>query len=103
MKTNKGFTIHQMGALVTLIVVLVWCLWILWTHTTRPLGLVHIEMLFLSALFPIYLILVPFYGFRMQWSYISGIIAMMGLFVGLLKSILDHSFFWAQAWSVLLV
>jgi CubicO group peptidase (beta-lactamase class C family) len=95
MKTNKAFTIHQMGALVTLIVVLVWCMWVLWTHMVRPLGLVHIEMLFLSALFPIYLILVPFYGLRLRWSYISGIVAMLGLFAGLLKSILDNSFFFS--------
>ena len=90
---NNPFTDHQWGALISMVIVAVWGIWVIWLHLTRPMGMDFIELLFLSALVPIYVILLPLYGLRVRWSYISGIIVLLGLFVGLLKSILDNSFF----------
>jgi CubicO group peptidase (beta-lactamase class C family) len=93
-KINKGSK-NQLGALITLAVVAVWGIWIFWFHLTRPMGLAYIEIIFLSVLVPIYLILLPFYWFRVRWSYISGILVLLGLFVGLLKTTLEYSLFFS--------
>jgi CubicO group peptidase (beta-lactamase class C family) len=95
MKKRKNFTKDQIGALISMIIVAVWGVWISRLHMDRPLGLEHTEIMFLSAMVPIYLILLPFYGLRVRWSYISGTIVLLGLFLGLIKSILDHTFFFS--------
>ena len=95
MKTQDKGVKNQLGALITLAVVAVWGIWVLWFHLTRPMGLAHIEIIFLSALVPIYLILLPFYWFRVRWTYISGILVLLGLFVGLLKTTLEYSLFFS--------
>ena len=74
MNNYKTFSIHQIGALITTIILAVWGIWVTWLHMTKPLGIDHTEIVFLSAVVPIYLILVPFYVLRVRWSYISGII-----------------------------
>jgi len=96
MKGNKyHISRNQLGALITLSAVAIWGVWVIWLHMIRPLGIVYIDILFLSAMAPVYLILLPFYALRVRWSYISGIIVLSGLFLGLLKSLLDHSFFFS--------
>ena len=95
MNTKKSFTPHQLGALITLMVVAIWGIWVSWLHMTRPLGVEHTEILFLSAMVPFYLILLPLYGLRVRWSYISGIIVLLGLFAGLTKSVVDQTFFFS--------
>ena len=97
MKTGDAFTLAQKGALITLAVVALWSLGAAWLPLTRPLGINYTEILFLSALVPGYLVLLPLYGLRVRWSYLNGILVMLGLFVGLAKSILDNTFFFS--WS----
>jgi CubicO group peptidase (beta-lactamase class C family) len=82
MNNNKTFSIHQIGALIAMIILAVWGIWVTWLHMTRPLGIDYTEILFLSAVVPIYLILVPFYVMRVRWSYISGIFVVLILFAG---------------------
>jgi len=95
MNNRKNFTNDQIGALISMIVLAVWGVWISFLHMTRPMGVEHTEILFLSAMVPIYLILLPFYGLRVRWSYISGIIVLLGLFAGLTKSVIDQTFFFS--------
>jgi CubicO group peptidase (beta-lactamase class C family) len=95
MKAKEPFTLHQIGALVTMAIVAVWGVWVVGLHLTRPLGMAHVEVVFLSALVPVYLVLLPFYAFRVRWSYVSGIIVLLGLFAGLIKSLADRSFFFS--------
>jgi len=95
MNSKKTFPNNQIGALLTMVIIAVWGIWVSWLHMTNPLGLEYTEVLFLSAMVPIYLILLPFYGLRVRWSYISGTIVLLGLFIGLIKSILDHTFFFS--------
>jgi CubicO group peptidase (beta-lactamase class C family) len=95
MKANTRFTLHQIGALVTMAILAVWGVWVAWLHLTRPLGMAHIEVVFLSGLVPIYLILLPLYAFRVRWSYISGIVALLGLFADVTKSLVDRSLFFS--------
>jgi hypothetical protein len=103
-KVKKSISSNPLGALITLIVVAVWGVWVLWAHMTRPLGIEHTEILFMSAMVPVYLILIPFYTRRVRWSYISGIIVLLGLFVGVLKSVLDQSLFFSpSAYNLMIV
>lgn len=95
MKTKSKYSRNQLSALITFAVVAIWGVWISWLHLTRPMGIEHAEIIFLSAMVPIYLILIPFYWFRVRWSYINGILLLLGLFVGLIKSILDNTFFFS--------
>ena len=96
MKKNKNsYSLNQLSGLVSLIIVTVWSLVIFYMNIARPLGMDFIEIQFLAALIPAWLVLVFLYGFRIRWAYISGIIALLGLFVGLTKSLIDKTFFFS--------
>ncbi len=95
MGTIRRFTSHQIGALITLLALALWGVWVSWLPLVRPMGITFTEILFLSALVPIYVILLPFYGLRVRWSYLSGILVMLGLLGGYIKSLLDHTFFFS--------
>lgn len=95
MKNNKTFTTHQIGALITIVIIAVWGIGVSWLHMTRPLGISHMEILFVSAIVPICVILVLFYWVRVRWSYISGIIVLLALFAGLIKNVGDHTYFFS--------
>jgi hypothetical protein len=56
-----SFTPHQLGALITLFVIAVWGVLISWLNMTKPLGLLHEEILILSVIVTVYVILLPFY------------------------------------------
>ena len=95
---NKNLTNsspNQLGALITLLIVAVWGVWVSWLNITRPLGIDPTEILFLSAIVPICLILVPFYVLRVRWSYISGIIIILVLFAGVVKAFTEHVLFFS--------
>jgi CubicO group peptidase (beta-lactamase class C family) len=92
---KNTFTSNQLFSLITMTIVAIWGVWVSWLHLTRPMGADHMEFLFLSAMVPIYLILLPFYGLRVRWSYISGIIVLLGLFAGLMKTVVDQTFFFS--------
>jgi len=93
--TKSKFTPYQISAIISLLIVAVWGAWVSWLPMTRPMGINFTEILFLSTLVPIYIILLPFYGLRVRWSYISGIVVLLGLFAGFTKSILDQTFFFS--------
>ena len=95
MGTKRRFTSHQIGALITLLALALWGVWVSWLPLARPIGISFTEILFLSALVPIYVVLPPFYGLRVSWSYLSGILVMVGLLGGFIKSLLDHTFFFS--------
>ena len=95
MDNKNKFTPHQIGSLVTMVIMAVWGLSISWLHMTRPLGAEHMEFLFLSAMVPVYVILVPFYALRVRWSYISGIIVLLALFAGVVKAATGHILFFS--------
>jgi CubicO group peptidase (beta-lactamase class C family) len=90
--SKEKFTAHQIGALITMAIVALWGIGVSWLHMSRPLGIAHLEILFMSAIVPICLILMPLYVLRVRWSYISGIIILLALFAGLIKAVVDHSF-----------
>ena len=81
---------NQIGALISIVIIAVWGVWVLWWHMIRPLGMKHIEMLFLVAIVPISLALIPLYWFRIRWSYISGVLVLVGLLAGFIKSFLEN-------------
>jgi CubicO group peptidase (beta-lactamase class C family) len=92
---KNTFTSNHLFSLVTMSIVAIWGVWVSWLHLTRPLGADHMEFLFLSALVPVYVILVPFYALRVRWSYISGMLVLLGLFAGVLKAATDHGLFFS--------
>jgi CubicO group peptidase (beta-lactamase class C family) len=92
MKSKKNFTAHQIGALITMAIVAIWGIGVSWLHMTRPLGIAYMEILFMSAIVPICLILMPLYALRVRWSYISGIIVLLAFFAGLIKTVVGHTF-----------
>ena len=95
MTKNNKFTAHELGSLIRMIIIAIWGVWVSWLHLTRPMGADHMEFLFLSALVPVYVILVPFYALRVRWSYISGILVLLGLFAGILKAASEHVLFFS--------
>ena len=94
-KKMASFSLNQLGALITLGILAVWGVVISWLHLTRPVGVDITEILFLSAVVPVYVILIPFYGLRVRWSYISGIIVILVLFAGVLKAATEHILFFS--------
>jgi CubicO group peptidase (beta-lactamase class C family) len=94
-KSKDPLSSNQIGAFISIIIIAVWGVWVLWLHMTRPLGMENIEMLFLVSIVPISLVLIPLYWFRIRWSYTSGVLVLLGLFVGLIKSVIDRSFFFS--------
>ena len=95
MNNKQTFTTHQIGALITMVIMAVWGVSISWLHMTRPLGADQMEIVFLSAMVPVYVILVPLYVLRVRWSYVNGIIVLLALFAGVLKAATEHILFFS--------
>ncbi|MFC2159596.1 serine hydrolase domain-containing protein [Actinomycetota bacterium] len=94
-QSKNPASLNQIGASISITIIAIWGIWVLWWHTIKPQGIEHIEILFLIAIVPIYLVLIPLYWFRIRWSYISGILVLLGLFAGLIKSVIDKTFFFS--------
>jgi CubicO group peptidase (beta-lactamase class C family) len=76
------YTFNQMGATAAILVILVWSLVSIWLHLATPGGADKIEMTYFGALGIGFLILAPLYLKRVRWSYIAGILLILGLFMG---------------------
>jgi CubicO group peptidase (beta-lactamase class C family) len=92
---QKSFSRNQIGALVWIIAFTIWGVWVIWLPLTRPLGINSIEILFLSALIPAAFILILLFALRVRWSYLNGILVIVGLWAGILKSLSEHSYFFS--------
>ena len=95
MNNKQTFTTHQLGALITMSIMAVWGISVSWLHLTRPVGAGDMEILFLSAMVPVFVILVPFYVLRVRWSYVNGILVLLALFAGVLKAATEYIFFFS--------
>jgi len=93
----KGYTSHQKGALLGLLVLFVWCLFVFWFHLTTPAGADMFEMTYVGALAIIFLLLLPLYLRRIHWAYLGGILAVFAMLAGAIKATLDKSFIFS--WS----
>jgi hypothetical protein len=49
-----------------MVIMAVWGVWVSWLHMTRPLGADQMEIMFLSAMVPVDVILLPFYMVRVR-------------------------------------
>jgi CubicO group peptidase (beta-lactamase class C family) len=76
------YTFNQLGATAAILVILVWSLVSIWLHLATPGGADKIEMTYFGALGIGFLILAPLYLKRVRWSYIAGILLILGLFMG---------------------
>jgi CubicO group peptidase (beta-lactamase class C family) len=78
---SKGYTAHQIAALVTLVTVALWGAAVLWLHVTRPAGAHVDEIIPIATLTLLYWITIPLYAWRVRWGYVAGTLALLGLFV----------------------
>lgn len=91
----KSFSRNQLFALFTMILIAIWGITATWLPISRPLGINYTEIQFLSALVPVFIILVPLYILRIRWSYLNGTLVQVGLWIGFIKAVLDHSYFFS--------
>ena len=96
-KQTNGWTNHQIAAFIANLVLAIWGLSALWLQTTRPRGANDEELLFLGTLTAMFLGVLPLYAMRIRWGYVGGILASLGMFAGLAKSLLDQSYFFSMS------
>lgn len=77
----KAYTLAQIGALAAMGAVAVWGVAVLWLHMVTPTSAHVDEIVVIATCTLAYLILIPFYGMRVRWSYAAGVVCLLGLFV----------------------
>ena len=102
-KHTNRLTFHQSGALITLLIVTIWSMAALWFHMTTPSGMDDTELSFLGILSILFLIHLPLYWVRVRWSYLSGTLALLGMFVGAAIAILDQNLILSWSFYILSV
>ncbi len=95
---NDNFTKNQWTAFATLAFVAVWAAAAFWLHLTTLGGMDRTEMIFLGTIAPMCLILLPLYGKRYRWSYLGGVLVLLGLFFGVILEASDRVFVFS--WSI---
>jgi CubicO group peptidase (beta-lactamase class C family) len=91
-------TIHEVGALATLLMLAIWGLLVLRVHLVTPAGADVFEMAYVGTLTAMFLILLPLCWKRVRWAHMGSILMVLAMFVGAAKAILENSLL--VSWSL---
>jgi CubicO group peptidase (beta-lactamase class C family) len=92
------YTVHQIGALLALLVVVAWSLAALWLHMVTPAGADLLEITCLGTVAAVSLLLVGLFDLRVRWAYAGGILVALALLVGVAMEALGQNLHFS--WSL---